>query len=61
MQNVEFIRIKIPSEKEEKRMFYRLTEMARIDKAEYLIVMTPKMFEQLKTEKFMYDKMKEGE
>lgn len=60
MQSVEFIRIKIPPEKEEKRLFYRLLEMARIDKADFLIVMTPQMLDQLKTEKMLYDKMKES-
>jgi len=60
MQSVEFIRIKIPPKDEEKKLFYRLLEMARIDKAEFLVVMTPQMLEQLKTEKFMYDKMKES-
>ena len=60
MQSVEFIRIKIPPEKDEKKLFYRLLEMARIDKADFLIVMTPQMLDQLKTEKMMYDKMKEN-
>lgn len=55
---MDFIKIKIPEEKKEIRKFYELVEMARVDKAEYLIVMTPKMFEQLKTEKFLFDKMR---
>lgn len=53
-----YIKIKVPAEQEEKRVFYRLLEMARIDRAEYLVVMTPEMFEQLKTEKMIYDKIK---
>lgn len=55
---MDFIKIKIPEEKKEIRKFYELVEMARVDKAEYLIVMTPKMFEQLKTEKFLFDQIK---
>lgn len=55
---MDFIKIKIPEEKKEIRKFYELVEMARVEKAEYLIVMTPKMFEQLKTEKFLFDQIK---
>lgn len=58
MENIEFIKIKIPEEKRQIKMFYDLVEMAKIDRAEYLVVMTPKMFEQLKTEKMIYDKIK---
>lgn len=58
MENIEFIKIKIPEQKRTIKMFYDLVEMAKIDKVEYLIVMTPKQFEQLKTEKMIYDKIK---
>ena len=58
MENVEFAKIKVPPEKNEAKLFYRLIEMARKEKIEYLVVMTPQMFEQLKTEKFIFDKMK---
>lgn len=60
MEEIEtrYFKVKIPPEKKEMRQFFRLVEAARKEKVEYFVVMTPDMFEQLKTEKMIFDKIK---
>jgi len=60
MEDIEtrYFKVRIPPEKKEMRQFFRLVEVARKEKLEYFVVMTPEMLEQLKTEKMLYDKMK---
>lgn len=58
MEEIRFAKIKVPPEKSEMKEFFKLIEMARKEKVEYFVVMTPDMLEQLKTERFMFDKMK---
>lgn len=60
MEEIEtrYFKVKIPPEKKEMRQFFKLVEVARKEKIDYFVVMTPDMFERLKTEKMIYDKMK---
>lgn len=60
MEEIEtrYFKVKIPPEKKEMRQFFKLVEVARKEKIDYFIVMTPDMLERLKTEKMIYDKMK---
>lgn len=62
MEEIEtrYFKVKIPPEKKEMRQFFRLVEVARKEKIDYFVVMTPEMLEQLKTEKMLYDKMMEN-
>ena len=60
MQDVRYARIKVPSDKKAMRDFFNLVEIAKKEKIEYFVVMTPDMLEQLKTEKMMFDKIKGG-
>lgn len=60
MEEIEtrYFKVKIPTEKKEMRQFFKLVKVARKEKIDYFVVMTPDMFERLKTEKMIYDKMK---
>lgn len=60
MEEIEtrYFKVKIPPEKKEMRQFFKLVEVARKEKIDYFVVMTPDILERLKTEKMIYDKMK---
>lgn len=60
MEDIEtrYFKVKMPPEKKEMRQFFKLVEVAKKEKIDYFVVMTPDMLEQLKTEKMLYDKMK---